>query len=220
MNIRLVYISLVLAGLILPAGVPAASSGSDDGWQHGSLFSAPNWLLEQFDDDSRDMSNLDYFGTKISEPTEKPPTYAEYITQGWGYLDGGNYRDAGTAFDNAITLNESSTDAWYGKGLALEKQKRYLSAIDAYKNAVIYSKKPVTSWGPNAGIGRTSLSLQRFEEAKDAFTLSISQYEQAGVSSPDEISSIYRDLAQALEMLGETDAAQEALDKAGNSSSS
>ena len=31
----------------------------------------------------------------------------------------------------------------------------------------------------------------------------------------DELASMYRDLAQALEMLGETDAAQEALEKAG-----
>lgn len=138
MNLKGLYISLFLAGLLVPAGVMAA----DDGWQHGSLFSAPNWLLAQFDDESREMSNLDYFGAKLVEPTQKPPTYLDFVKEGWAYLEGGNYRDAQKSFEKAIELNGTSTNAWYGRGLSLENQKRYLSAIDAYSKAATYSKKP------------------------------------------------------------------------------
>ena len=208
---KVLYISLILVGLLIPAGVLAA----DDGWSHGSLFSAPNWLLEQFDDESRGMSKMDYFGTKLEEPTPKPPTVMDLVKEGWAYLEGGNFKDAQNSFKNAIEMNDTSTEAWYGMGLALENQKRYLSAIDAYTKAVSYSKKPASSWGPNAGKGRSYLALNQFENAKDALTVAISQYEQSGEDMADELASMYRDLAQALEMLGETDAAQEALEKAG-----
>ena len=75
MNYRFLFTSIILAGLLVPAGVLAA----DDGWSHGSLFSAPNWLLEQFDDESREMSQMDYFGIKLQEPTPKPPTAMDHI---------------------------------------------------------------------------------------------------------------------------------------------
>lgn len=202
----------ILVGLLVPAGVIAES---DDGYYHGSLFTAPKWLVDNMNEESKEMSQLDYYGTALQEPTQKPPTYADYIKEGWGYLEGGNNKDAQKSFEKAIDLNGTSTDAWYGRGLALENQKRYLSAIDAYTKATSFSKKPATSWGPNAGMGRSYLALQQFENAKEALTAAASQYAESGDSQPDEIASIYRDLAQALEMLGETNAAQDALEKAG-----
>ncbi|HOJ96984.1 MAG TPA: tetratricopeptide repeat protein [Methanospirillum sp.] len=211
MSLKVVCLFFILAGLLVPAGVLAA----DDGWSHGSLFSAPNWLLEQFDDESREMSKMDYFGTKLVEPTPTQPTAMDLVKEGWAYLEGGNYKDALKSFEKALAINGSSPEAWYGRGLALENQKRYLSAIDAYTKALSYSKKPASSWGANAGKGRSYLALNQFENAKEALTLAISQYEQSGENMPDERASMYRDLAQALEMLGENDAAQEALEKAG-----
>jgi len=205
------YLSLILAGIFLPGGVFAA----DDGWSHGSLFSAPNWLLAQFDDESREMSQMDYFGAKLVSPTPTPPAVMDLVQEGWAYLEGGNYKDAQKSFEKAIELNGNHSDAWYGMGLALENQKRYLSAIDAYTKAASLSKNPASSWGPNAGKGRVHLALNQFTNAKEALLVAISQYEQAGADMPDERASMYRNLAQALEMLGEQDAAQEALKNAG-----
>lgn len=201
------YFCLILIGLLLPAGVFAEE-------QQDYLLKVPASFLEDTNSEYQSMSNLDYFGLKQAEPTEKPPTYMDYVKEGWGYLEGGNYRDAEKSFEKAIDLNSTSRDAWYGKGLALENQKRYLSAVDAYKGALSFTKKPLESWEPNAGLGRTYLALQQSENAKEAFTLAISQYEKAGVDSPDELASIYEGLAEALENLGETDAAQDALNQA------
>ncbi len=211
MNYRFLFTSIILAGLLVPAGVLAA----DDGWSHGSLFSAPNWLLEQFDDESSEMSQIDYFGIKLQEPTPKAPTAMDHIKEGWAYLEGGNNKDALKSFEKALAINEASTEAWYGRGIALENQKRYLSAIDAYSKAVSFSRKPKDSWGPNAGKGRSCLALNQLENAKEAFTLAISQYEQSGEELPDELASMYRDLAKVLEMMDDYDGAQEALEKAG-----
>ncbi|MDD3574133.1 MAG: tetratricopeptide repeat protein [Methanospirillum sp.] len=209
MNIRILFINLILVGFFIPAGVLA----SDDGWSHGSLFSAPNWLLEQFDDESKELSQMDYFGIKLQEPTPVPPTAMDLVNEGWIFLEKGNNKDALKSFEKALAINSASTEAWYGRGLALENQKRYLSAIDAYSKAVSFSKKSASSWGPNAGKGRSCLALNQFENAKEAITLAISQYEQSGEDLPDELVSMYLDLAQVYEMLGDYDAAQETLEK-------
>lgn len=198
--------------LLFPGGVLA----SDDGWQHGSLFSAPNWLLDRIDDDAKQSSQMDYYGYQLQQPTEKPPGYEDYLQEAWGYLEGGSYKDAQKSFDKAIELNGTSSEAWYGRGMALENQKRYLSAIDSYEKANSFSKTPALKWGTNAGKGRSYLALQQFENAKNALTTAISQYKDAKISSPDDLALMYKNLAKALEMLGETDAAADALEKAGS----
>ena len=210
MNYRFLFTSIILAGLLVPAGVLAA----DDGWSHGSLFSAPNWLLEQFDDESREMSQMDYFGIKLQEPTPKPPTAMDHIKEGWAYLEGGNNKDALKSFEKALAINEASTEAWYGRGIALENQKD-TSPLSIHIQGSLVLRKPKDSWGPNAGKGRSCLALNQLENAKEAFTLAISQYEQSGEELPDELASMYRGLAKVLEMMGDYDGAQEALEKAG-----
>ncbi len=169
--------------------VPSGMITGDDGWSHGSLFSAPNWLLAQMDPNL--MSTvLDYGYTPI--PTEAPKDFEDYIAEGFASLEGGNYRAANTAFKKAIELQPSSSDAWYGNGLALESQKRYLSALDAYGQAISYAKGAGSNWASYAGKGRVLYSLNRFSEAKTALETAISQYEKAGVSHPDELEEMYR----------------------------
>ncbi len=169
--------------------VPTGMITSDDGWSHGSLFSAPNWLLAQIDPNL--MSTvLDFGYTPV--PTEAPKEFEDYIAEGYAALDGGNYRAAYNAFKKAIELQPSSSDAWYGTGLALESQKRYLSALDAYSQAISYAKGAVSNWASYAGKGRVLYSLNRFSEAKTALETAVAQYEKAGVSYPDELEEIYR----------------------------
>ena len=212
MNMRIAIVSLILVVCLL---VPGQVLASDDGWTHGSLFSAPNWLLDRIDQSSREMSSLDYYGVRMEEPTQKPPTYKEYVAEGWGYLQAGSYREALKSFEKALAENGTSTEAWYGRGLALENQKRYLSANDAYEKAVSYAKSAADSWGPYAGMGRAYIAIQQYENAKNSLQTAIEQYEKANVSYPDEISQIYQDLAKALEMLGDMEGADKALQMAG-----
>lgn len=211
MNCKVLITSVLLIGLFLPVGVFASD---DEEYSQGTIFKTPKFLIDKMDEDYKDMSNLDYWGTKSQEPTKAPPTFQSYVNEGWAYLEGGSNRDAEKSFEKAIQMNSTSCEAWYGKGLALENQKRYLSAVDAFSQSLSFSKKAVDKWGSNAGLGRTYLSIQQYEKAKEACNLAISQYEQAGESSPDEIASIYQTLAKALEALGEVDAAQDALNKA------
>jgi len=209
---RLHIFCLLIIGIFF---IPGIVSAGEDGWTHGSLFSAPDWLLEMYDDDTKSMSGLDYYGYKVQEPTVAPPTYTDYIKQGWGYLEGANYKDAQTAFENALKINSTSSDAWYGKGLSLENQKRYLSATDSFAKAISNSKGTGNSYGPYAGEGRCYLMVQQYQNAKDAFNSAISLYEKSGANKPDELAEMYRGLAQALEAIGDVQGAKDALQKAG-----
>lgn len=213
MNQLLNFFCLAIIGLFFLPGIVTAG---EDGWTHGSLFSAPDWLLDMYSDEDKQMSGgLDYFGYNATKPTEKPPTYKEYLKDGWGYIEAQNYADAKTSFEKAINLNQTSYDAWYGKGLALENLKRYLSAIESYNKAISNSKKAGDSWEVYAGLGRTYLATNQYEKSKEAFNSAITLYEKARAHNSDELSEIYSNLAQVLEKLGDTQGAKDALEKAG-----
>lgn len=172
-----------------PEFVPSGMVPYEEGWSHGSLFSAPNWLLAQIDSNLT-SSVLDYGATPV--PTEPPKDYEGYLSEGYAALEGGNYRDAYTAFKKATEIDLSSSDAWYGTGIALESQGRYLSSLEAYGKAISLSRSAADNWASFAGKGRAYYHLNRFEEAKTSLETAIQQYEKAGVSHPDELDEIYR----------------------------
>jgi len=175
--------------LFNPEAVPSGMIPYDDGWSHGSLFSAPNWLLAQIDQNI--MSTvLDYGVTPV--PTEAPQNFQDYISAGFAALEGGNYREAYNAFKMATQLESTSSDAWYGLSIALESQKKYLSALEAYTKAISAAKGASSNWASYAGKGRVLYNLNRFTEAKSALETAISRYEEARVSHPDELEEIYR----------------------------
>lgn len=142
---------------------------------------------------------LDYGVTPV--PTEVPQNFRDYITGGFAALEGGNYREAYNAFKMATQLQPTSSDAWYGLGIALESQKRFLSALEAYTKAISTAKGASSNWASYAGKGRVIYDLNRFSEAKSALETAITRYEEAGVSHPDELEEIYRLLG---EISGET----------------
>lgn len=164
------------------------------GWSHGSLFSAPNWLLAERMDVSEMSSVLD---TGPAPVTEEKKTLEGILTEGYGYLEAGNYQGAYAAFKAAIEIDPTSASAWYGSGLALENQKRYLSALDAFAEAIRLGSSPAQNWGAYAGRGRVSYALNRFNDAVSALQTAISQYEQAGVNYPDELAEMQRLLEEA-----------------------
>ncbi|PWR73411.1 tetratricopeptide repeat protein [Methanospirillum stamsii] len=161
----------------------------EEGYSQGSLFRTPSWLLAQIDSDI--MSTVLDRGP-IPTPTEVTPSYEGYFKEGYAALEAGNYRTAYTAFKKAIDLQPTSADAWYGLALALESQKRYLSALEAYTDAITYAKGEKTNWASYAGKGRVLYALNRFSEAQIALETAITQYELAGVSHPDELEEISR----------------------------
>lgn len=167
--------------------VPSGMISYEEGWSHGSLFSAPNWLLAQMDQ-SLISTVLDYGITPV--PTQKPKNFEDYIAEGYSAIEGGNYREAYSAFSKATEIEPLSSDAWYGLGIALESQKRYLSALDAYVKAISYTKDAALNWASYAGKGRVLFALNRFNEAKIALETAITQYEKAGVSHPDKLEEI------------------------------
>lgn len=174
-----------------PELVPSGMIPYQGGWSHGSLFSAPDWLLAQIDQNL--MSTvLDRGVTPTPTPVIGFDAYDTHISEGFAALEGGNYRAAYAAFQAATVLKPDSSDAWYGLGIALESQKRFLSALDAYTKAISYAQGASSNWASYAGKGRVLFSLNRFAEAKTALETAIEQYEKAGVSHTDEREEISR----------------------------
>lgn len=178
-----------------PEFVPSGMIPDEDsGWSQGSLFTTPKWLLKQIDLNMT-SSVLDFGFTPT--PTPVPPgEVEEFISSGYAALEGGNYRIAYTAFKTATELDPSSSEAWYGAGIALENQKRYLSALDAYSRAISLDGEPKTEWRLFAGKGRVCYVLNRFAEAKSALETAVTLYEKTGASDPDELKSINRLLTE------------------------
>ena len=174
-----------------PDLVPSGMVPYEDGWSHGSLFSAPNWLLKQIDQNL--MSTvLDRGVTPSPTPTITPDQTDDYISTGYAALDGGNYRGAYSAFQKATELDPTNPEAWYGLGITLERQNRYLSALEAYQQAITSAEGAASNWASYAGLGRVFYNLNRFPEAVNALETALTQYENAGVSHPDEQDEITR----------------------------
>ncbi|NLV25890.1 MAG: tetratricopeptide repeat protein [Methanomicrobiales archaeon] len=205
---RFILLLCIIAGMITSAhSVQALSPGftyyeDDDGYTQGSLFRTPTWLLSQIDQNI--MSTVLDQGP-VPTPTEEPLTYDDYLAEGYAALEGGNFRTAYNAFKKAIELEGTSVDAWYGAGIALENQKRYLSAVDAYSNAISYAHNATSRWASYAGKGRILYHLNQYSDAETALISAITQYEMAGISYPDEIEEIYRLIDEISEKTGSSE---------------
>lgn len=174
-----------------PELVPSGMIPYEPGWSHGALFSAPDWLLAQIDQNLT-STVLDRGVTPAPTPVDTPMDFEKYISDGFAALEGGDYRAAYTAFLAATGQKPESSDAWYGLGIALESQKRFLSALDAYTKAISFAQGAASDWASYAGKGRVLYALNRFTEAKAALETALEQYDKAGVSHPDERDEISR----------------------------
>ncbi|HOJ97828.1 MAG TPA: tetratricopeptide repeat protein, partial [Methanospirillum sp.] len=159
-----------------PELVPSGMIPYQGGWSHGLLFSAPNWLLAQIDQNLT-STVLDRGVTPTPTPVIASDAYETYMSEGFAALEGGDYRAAYTAFQAATELKPDSSDAWYGLGIALESQKRFLSALDAYTKAISYAKEASSNWASYAGKGRVLYALNRFTEAKTTLETALEQYD-------------------------------------------
>jgi tetratricopeptide (TPR) repeat protein len=174
-----------------PELVPSGMIPFEGGWSHGSLFSAPEWLLDQIDQNL--MSTvLDRGVTPAPTPAVSLEEFENFISNGFAALEGGNYQAAYKAFQAAIELKPGSPDAWYGLGITLESQKRFLSALDAYTRSASFAKGSSTDWASFAGKGRVLFNLNRFAEAKAALETAVTRYENARIMQPEKLEEIIR----------------------------
>jgi hypothetical protein len=59
-----------------------------------------------------------------------------WFDQGLAFLEEENYSDAISAFDKAITYNQSPKDAWFNRGLAFAQMGNYLKALQSFDQTI------------------------------------------------------------------------------------
>jgi len=182
--------SLVL--IILPV---SAGDGYTQGW-----LGAPDWVLNRVD---TDILPDFYYPRNIPGGLDEIPTVSSSITRGNELLISGSYIESKRYFEEAIQLDPRSFDAWLGRAYALEKTKRYQSALESYHNAVSYSDMWDSTWPAYAGIGRTSLALGQYQAAESAFQEALILLEDSGNANLEDITEIDSGLTIARENLGE-----------------
>jgi len=82
--------------------------------------------------------------TYTTLPEEK--TTRDLIAEGNAFLGQGKYDEALQAYDNALQLDPRLADAWYDKGVVLNKQGKYDQAIAAYDEAIELNPEFAYAW--------------------------------------------------------------------------
>ncbi len=113
------------------------------------------------------------------------------LNRGWAEIEAGKISAATTSFRQALTITPSSSEAWYGLGLALHDQRDFAEAQICYKQALHYNPKLSEAWN---AIGDLELNQSNYPE-------SISAYGKA-LSLEAETPATRRNLSQALNNYG------------------
>ena len=114
------------------------------------------------------------------------------VNRGNALFNSRNYQEALVNFDQAITLNPNSTDAWYGKGITLKNLKRHQEALASFDQVISLKPNFSNAWyyrGIALGL------LKRHQEA-------IASFNQAINLKPDSPNAWY-DRGIALSILGQ-----------------
>lgn len=207
-DMRMIF-PMLLAVIAVCISVPAPAS-AEDGYSQGYM-GVPNWVLDRMDKTA--FNNFPGEELTIDEP-DAIPKEVPLIDEGNKNLNSGEYRDAVKSFESAIALNESSFDAWVGRGLALESLLRYQTAIDSFDKAVGITRQGGNSWVAYAGKARSSFALQKYLTASNAFADAIEQFGSSGSSNINDLADLYKGLADSYLKLGKTDEAAAAQNKA------
>ncbi|HWQ68136.1 MAG TPA: tetratricopeptide repeat protein [Methanospirillum sp.] len=200
---------MLLAIIAVCISVPSPAS-AEDGYSQGYM-GVPNWVLDRMDKTA--FNNFPGEDLTIEEP-DAIPEEVTYIDEGNKNLNSGAYRDAVKSYESAIALNESSFDAWVGRGLALENLMRYQTAVDSFDKAVGITRQGGSSWVAYAGKARSSFALQKYLTASNAYADAIEQFGSSGSSNIDDLADLYTGLAESYLKLGKKDEATAAQDKA------
>ena len=108
----------------------------------------------------------------------------------------GQYTEAQSAFERALTLRPEWAEAHVGLADCLQKAGRYEDAIEHYQAA---ANSPATALAARLGLGRSLLALRRFEQAR-------ANLEEAAAAYPSEI-AVRVELARVYARLGRSDLA-------------
>lgn len=152
-------------------------------------------LKERLDEFSRKLEFFELLGLSL-----KP---ADYTNRGWDFFYKEDYEFALRAFDKAIELEPSNYKAWFGKGAALLKLKRFEEALKTFEKSIELKPDSAHAWN-NKGVSLRR--LDRFEEALEA-------YEKAIELNPSYVTA-WNNKAGIYIRLGNLDEALEACEKA------
>lgn len=189
-----IFSLILLIFCMIPSSVSAESEYTQ-GW-----LSAPDWVLDRIDKSI--LPDL-FIPKNLTGDSEEIPTVTSYVQQGNDLLDSNSFEAAKTQFDGAIGLNSRSFDAWLGKGYALEGLKRYQSALESYEKAIELSNNKIRAWAAYAGKGRALFELQQYQTAGDAYEKSISMFDRSKSGTTEELSVLYRELAEVKAKVGD-----------------
>ena len=86
--------------------------------------------------------NIVTVATYKADPTEiNPQTAADYIKRGYAYHARQDFVKADEDLSKAISMDSSSSEAYYALGLNLKAQGRSAEAIKAFQQALDYMNK-------------------------------------------------------------------------------
>lgn len=154
-------------------------------------------------------------GMVLAAPALGQQTATDWLNQGDALAKLDKYTEAIQAYDKGIGLSPQFTDLYYHKGVALNDQKRYDDAIEAFNKVnEVNPKDGVVAYYQ---IGRTLSTASRYDEAIQAYNKSIQAFNTYGEWWPGQKnicaqSWYYKGLA--LDAVGKFDEAQNAYDNA------
>ena len=93
------------------------------------------------------------------------------IEEGWRLYDDGKYIEAVAMFSQAIGVDEKNSSAYYGRGTAYAKQRKYTQAVVDYNKAIELNPKDAYLSYHNRG--KVYVIQEKYVQALDDFTKSI-----------------------------------------------
>ncbi len=100
----------------------------------------------------------------------------QYYNDGVDLVNAGRYSEAIAAFDQALAIDPSFSEAWYNRGTTLSNLGRYSEALNSLDRAVALNPNYFEAWGNR---GTALVKLGRYSEA-------ISSYDRAIALNPND----------------------------------
>jgi tetratricopeptide (TPR) repeat protein len=105
----------------------------------------------------------------LSNITKNQTEYKTSFNQGLTLLNNGNYSQALTAFERAISIDPNHVAVWHNKGQTLDKLGRYNESLAAYDKALSIDPTSALTWSNKGAVlyelGRYNESLAAYDKA-------------------------------------------------------
>ncbi len=102
-----------------------------------------------------------------------PKDKSVYIARGLVYQDMGNHQFAINDFNAAINIEPTYAEAFYRRGISQLKSRRYMEAIEDFKQSYELDNKPEKNPGVYDGQGCCYHALRDYDKALTFFNTAI-----------------------------------------------